>query len=309
MRTHTHRLVVSLGLLALVLGIAWASAQESEEMQIVRAAEQLVQQQKPDEALAELDKIFEQTDSFAPAYFVAGLAYAAKGEAEQAFDNFVSATEYQPGWGMAHRMASMYAADMNDLEASWDHAIKAHLAGTDMSDAFEGLQTMGPAPEDLEMRLSARRIWVAPMNVEKYLAHTENPFGRAVSPNADTTNPDNVSNTKATGVGARVINESAADRASVMRRTRQRLADSRFFGLVNQQDQAQYLLVVEAEEIGENNTNRPLEGNLILLDARSGEQTHRIRFRMSNIASESAINRDLDRIIGLLEDWAEKELQ
>jgi hypothetical protein len=177
-----------------------------------------------------------------------------------------------------------------------------------MSDAFEGLKTMGPAPEDLDVQLSARRVWVAPMNVEKYLAHSENPFGRAISPDADVNNPDNVSNTKATGVGARVINESAADRASVMRRTRQRLADSRMFGLVNQQDQAQYLLVVEAEEIGEDNTNRPLEGNLILLDARSGEQVHRIRFRMNNIASESAINRDLDRIVGLLEDWAEEQI-
>lgn len=308
MRIRTSVIALSVCLLVLLGSIGQAAyGQESEEMQIVREAERLVQQQKPDDALRELEKVFDKTDSFAPAYFVAGRAYEVKSEPQQAFDNFLKATEYQPGWGIAHRQASFWAANMGNLEVSWDHAIKAHLAGTDMSDAFAGLQTMGPAPGDLDQRLAASRVWVAPMNVEQFLAHEENPFGRLIDSGGSSTDTANISTTRATNVGARVVSESSADRASVMRRTRQRLADSRMFGLVANQEQAQYILVIEADDIGESNTRRPVEGYLNLLDARSGEQAHRIRIQLGNIASEAEINRDIDRIIGLLEDWAEKQ--
>ncbi|MGD8328669.1 MAG: hypothetical protein PVJ49_04480 [Acidobacteriota bacterium] len=286
-----------------------AQQQNSEEMDIVRRAEQLVQQQRPDEALQELQKVFDEDPEFAPAYFVAGLAYRANQQKQEAYDAFVKATELNPGWGAAERFASMYAADLGDLEASWDHAIKAQVAGTDMSDAFAGLQTMGPAPDDWQARVNAARVWVAPMNVEQFLAHEENPFGRMIDASGDPNNTDNVSNSRATSVGARVVSESSADRASVMRRMRQRVADSQFFGLVGTQEQATYILVLEAEDIGENPGNRPLEGHLNLLDARSGEQVHRMRIEMRNIASEADINRDLDRIIGSLEDWAAEQLR
>jgi len=123
------------------------------------------------------------------------------------------------------------------------------------------------------------------------------------------TDTDNISNSKATGVGARVVNESSADRATVMRRTRQRLADSRYFSLVGNQSQAQYILVIEVDDIGENMSNRPLKGYIHLLDAQSGEQAYRRRIEMRNIVSQADVNRDLDRIIGLLEEWAEKQTQ
>jgi len=305
---NEHPWAVIVVCLSLVLSSTIGTAQEqSEEMKSVLAAEQLVQQQKPDEALAELQKVFEKTDTFAPAYFVAGLAYAAKRQPQEAFDSMVKAAEYQPGWGAAHRQASMYAADMGNLEASWEQAIKAHQAGTDMSDAFAGLQTMGPAPDDFESRLSAWRVFVAPMNVEQFLAHEESPFGRMIDSSGSATNTDNLSNSRATGVGARVVSESSADRATVMQRTRQRIADSRYFGLVSNQNQAQYILVIEVDDIGENMANRPLKGYLNLLDAQSGEQVRRMRIEMRNIVSQSDVNRDLDRIIGLLEDWVQKQ--
>jgi len=308
MRNYLSRVVATVCVLALLpFATALSTPQESEEMQIVRTAEQLVQQQKPDEALAELQKIFDKNDEFAPAYFVAGLAYAGKDQTQEAFDSFVLATEYQLGWGAAHRQASFYAAGLGNLDASWDHAIKAHLAGTDMSDAFEGLQTMGPSPDDFQARLTVYRVMVAPMNLEQYLASEENPFGRMIDAGGSATNTDNISNTRATGVAARVVSQSSADRASVMRRTRQRLADSRYFALVGSQNQAQYILVIEVDELGENSTSRPMRAYFNLLDAQSGERAYRMRVEMRNIASESDINRDLDRIIGLLEEWAEKQ--
>ena len=300
-------LVVCFSILALAAPVG--AQEESEQMQIVVAAERLVQQQKPDAALAELRKVFETNDRFGPAYFVAGLAYGAKSQPQEAFDSFVKAAELRPGWGDAHRQASFWAANMGDLETSWDHAIKAHQAGTDMADAFEGLQTMGPAPDDLEALLSAYRVFVAPMNLEQFLAHEENPFGRVVNSGGSSFDTDNVSNTKATGVGARTISESSADRATVMQRTRQRIADSRQFGLVGSQAAAQYILVIEVDEIGESMANRPMKGYLNLLDAQSGEEAYRRRFEMRNIVSQADVNRDLNRIIGLLEEWAEERVR
>ncbi len=308
MRNRTHGLIVLCCLSLVLLGAtAFAVQQQSEEMEIVRAAERLVQQQKPDEALSELQKVFEMNDEFGPAYFVAGLAYGAKDQPQEAYDNFIKAAEYQIGWGDAHREASYYAANMGNLEESWDQAIKAHLAGTDMSDAFEGLQTMGPAPEDFDQRLAAYRVLVAPMNLEQFIAAAENPFGRMIDSSGSSTDTDNISNSKATGVGARVVSESSADRATVMQRTRQRLADSRYFSLVGNQSQAQYILVIEVDDIGENMSNRPLKGYLNLLDAQSGERAYRRRIEMRNIVSQADVNRDLDRIIGLLEEWVEKQ--
>lgn len=310
MRTLATRALLPAMVLALVATSALSFQQETEDMQVVRAAEQLVQQQKPDEALQALQRIFDHNEEFGPAYFVAGLAYEIKNEAQPAFDSFVKAAEYQPGWGIAHRKASFWAARMGNLELSWDHAIQAHLAGTDMSDAFAGLETMGPKPEDLEQRMNAYRVFVAEMNLEQFLASSENPFGRLIDASGSSTDTDNVSNTRATNVGARVVNETAGERAAVMQRTRRRIADSRYFGLVGNQASARYILVIEVDEIGEigenrnNNARRPLKGYLNLLDAQSGEQTHRMRIEMGNIVSEAEVNRDLDRIIGLLEDWA-----
>jgi len=311
MRIQATRLIVLTCVFAALLSVGAlpAQQQQSEEMQVVVAAEQLVQQQKPDEALAQLQNLLQQNPRFAPAYFVAGLAYEVKNDWRAAYDSFVRAAEYQPGWGDAHRKASYWAANLGNLDDSWEHAIQAHLAGVDMSDAFAGLQTMGPRPDDLDARLNALRVWVAPMNLEQFLASEENPFGRMIDSGGDPLNTDNVSNSRATSVGSRVVSESSADRASVMQRLRQRIADSQQFGLVNQQGQAQYLLVLEVNDIGESNTVRPLEGHLNLLDGRSGEQVHRVRIEMRNIASQSEINRDLDRIIGLLEDWAEEQLR
>ena len=293
------------GCLSIVVAAPAALAQQqTEEMQIVAAAEQMVNQGQPDQALAELEKLLAENAEFAPAYFVSALAYEAKRDAPKAYENMVKAAEYNPGWGQAHRLASRYAADMGNLDASWAQAIKAHQAGTDMSDAFEGLQTMGPAPDDLDAQLAAYRIFVAGMDLENFLRASENPFGRTADASGDPTDPSNRTSSRATSVGAKVMADSASDRAAVLRMLRSRLADSPYFGLVGRQDMAQYILIIEVDDIGEEMNDRPLEGVLYLLDSQSGEEAFRRRIEMDNIVSISDINRDLDRIVGNMEDWA-----
>lgn len=284
-------------LLIVALVPAAVAQQQSEEMEIVVAAEQLVQQQKPDEALAELQKIFEKTDAFAPAYFVAGLAYEAKNEAQPAFDNFVKATEYQPGWGIAHRKASFWAARMNNLDASWEHAIKAHQAGTDMSDAFEGLQTMAEAPEDLEAQLAAYRVYVGPFDTTVF----EESGDTALQGGA------NSSATGRTDVGKRVVQEAAADIAGYQQEARRQLSGSRSFGLVQQQQQAQYIFVTEVDSLSDNISRRRLRAVVKLVDAQSGEEVYRRRIDFNNIVSRGDLNRDFTQLMGIMEQWAAEQ--
>ena len=73
---------------------------------------------------------------------------------------------------------------------------------------------------------------------------------------------------------------------------------------MGRQDIAQYILIIKVDEIGEEMEERPLEGVLYLLDSQSGEESFRRRIQMDDIVSLSSINRDLDRIVGNMEEWA-----
>jgi len=282
-------------ILAIFVALPAAPAQQqSEEMQIVVAAEQLVQQQKPDEALAELQKIFDETDAFAPAYFVAGLAYAAKQQPQDAYDNMVKATEYQPGWGAAHRQASMYAADMGNLDLSWEQAIKAHQAGTDMSDAFAGLQTMTEVPGDLDAQLAAYRVFVGPFDTTVF----EESGDTALQGGA------NSSATSRTDRGTRIVREAVGEIVNYQQIARRQFAESRAFGLVQRQDQAQYIFVTELDSLQDNMSRRRMRGVVKLVDAQSGEEAFRRRVDFANIVSSGDLNRDFTQLMTFMEEWA-----
>jgi len=284
-------------LIALLIPAA-AFAQNADEMMgIVRNAEQLVQQQKPDEALAELQKIFDQSEEFAPAYFVAGLAYRAKQQKQEAYDSFVRAAELNPGWGAAERFVSMYAADLGDIEASWEHAIKAQQAGTDMSDAFAGLQTMSEAPADLDAQLAAYRVFVGPFDTTVF----EESGDTALAGGADS------SATNRTDVGKRVVQEATVDIVGYQQEARRQFSDSRAFGLVAQQQQAQLIFVTEVDSLEDNPSRRRLRAVVKLVDAQSGEELYRRRIDFGNIASRGDLNRDFTQLMNLMAEWAAEQ--
>jgi len=299
-------LILAALMVATLFSPALAQAQDADElMEIVRTAEQLVQQQKPDEALAQLQQIFELTDAFAPAYFVAGLAYEAKGQAQEAFDNFVKATEYNPGWGVAHRKASYWAANVPDLDASWEHAIKAHQAGTDMSDAFEGLKTMTEVPDDLDAQLSAARVFVGPVNTETFEEQGDSALQGG----------SNSAASARTDVGRRVVMETQGDLAQLQQEARQQISDSRAFGLVQRQEQAQLILVFDVDYISDTQRvddrnrasqtrRRRLRGYVRLLDAQSGEETYSRRIDFRDISSRAEVNRDFTTLMSIMDEWA-----
>ncbi len=280
--------------IAAVLPAALARQQQSEEMQIIIAAEQLVQQQKPDEALSELQNIFDKNDSFAPAYFVAGLAYAAKNQPQEAFDSFLKATEYRPGWGDAHRLASFHAASLGNLDVSWDHAIKAHQSGTDMSDGFAGRRTMTDAPDDLEAQLAAYRVFIGPFDTTVFEASGDTALQGGANSSA----------TARTDRGARIVREAIGDIFDYQEEARRQFARSRSFGLVQRQDQAQYIFVTEVDSLSDNMARRRMRAVVKLVDAQSGEEAYRRRVDFGNIVSRGDLNRDFSRLMNIMEEWA-----
>jgi len=296
-------LSIVVGLSIVVPAPAALAQQQSEEMQIVAAAEQMVNQGQPDQALAELEKLLAENAQFAPAYFVSALAYAAKGDPPKAYENMIKAAEYNPGWGQAHRLASMYAADTGDLDASWDQAIKAHQSGADMSDAFAGLSTMADAPDDLDVAMAAPRVFVAPADTTTF----ENQADNALAAGA------NSSATSRTGRGKRIAQEAAGDIFRWGVEAKSQFSESRAFGLVQRPEQAQYILVFEIDSMTDlsastsNNRQRRTRGYVKLVDAQSGEEAFRRRVDFRDIASYGDLNRDFSLLMSIMEEWAAEQ--
>lgn len=255
--------------------------QESPALELTRAAEQLLRSGNPEEALAEIDKALAEDENFAGAYYVGGLAYGQTGRLAEARDYFVRATELRPGWGEAHRFASTAFADTGDFEAAWEHAIKAHQAGVDMSDAFTRLQGSTAAPDDLDTQLAAARVFVGGYDTERL--------------------ERGGTNTNATAAMGR----AAGDLFQVQEEARRQLSSSRSFGLVQRQDMARYIMIFEIDSL----STRRLVGVLKLVDAQSGEEAYRRRIDLTDITSRSYLNREFSRIIALMEEWAAESVR
>jgi tetratricopeptide (TPR) repeat protein len=313
---RSHKLTALLAIFALaVLAPSAAAQQQSPQMQKIVEAEQLIKQGNPDGALAIVGELLEENPEFAFAYFIAGLAYEAKENAgaagdtkteycQNAYDNFLKAAEYQPGYGIAHRLASMHAADRGDLDASWQQAIKAHQSGTDMNDAFTGLGTMSEKPADLEQQLAVKRVFVAPMDTETF----ENQGDRSLGSSTSTRNIRENSASSNADVGRRVLNEAAADIAQFQREANRQFASSRAFGLVQRPEMADLIMVFEVDSISDD-TRRRTRGFMKLLDAKSGEEAFRRRVEFADIATRAELNRDFSQIMSIIEEWAAENLR
>ena len=274
-------LAVFLLLAAPVFGLT-VQQEESPALQGSRAAEQLLREGKPTEALAEIERAIAADENFAAAWYVGGIALGQLGRIPEARDYFVRATELNPAWGEAHRFASRTSFDVGDLEAAWQHAIKAHQAGTEMSEAFAGLSGTSAAPDDLDAQLSAARVFVGGFDTTKF--------------DRDGTNS-----------GARsVLSQAAADLFGFQQQARRQLSESPAFGLVQRQESAQYIMLTEVEFLSNSllGSRRRLRGVLKLVDARSGEEAYRRRIDFSDINSLRYLNREWSRIMALMEEWA-----
>ena len=295
----TSRIAVVIGTIILTLAGPSVSPRAGQAwMEIFRAAEKMLNQQQPDQALAELQKVFSQTDEFAPAYFLAGMVYAAKDDTLKFYENMVKAAEYDPAMGIAHRMASQGSAAMGNMAASWEHAIKAHQAGTDMSDAFAALSSMGEAPDGLEAAMVAPRVWIGPFDTSVWEEQGDSALqGGASSAGSSLTNR-----------AARIMEEAAPDIERWEKAAKVAFAESRVFGLVARREQAEYMLQLEVDSMADSAPRRT-RGYLKLFVVQSGEEAYRGRVTFADIGSDGDLIRDFDRILSIMEEWVAEQLR
>ena len=279
-----------------VASVALAQDQQAELMKIVVAAEQMLNQGQPEEALAELQKVFSQNEEFAPAYFLQGMVYGRTGDMPKAQENMVKATEYDPTMGIAYRMLSEIAGASGNFDAAWAHAIKAHQAGTDMSDAFGALSSMGEPPTGLEAAIAAPRVWIGPMDTSNWEATSATAGGSASGRASDDAS------------SARILAEAAQDLQRWAKAARKAFADSPAFGLVSRAEQAKYMLQLEVDSMADSSRRRT-RGYLKLVDVQSGEEGYRRRVTFADIGSDGDLIRDFDRILSIMEEWAAEQLR
>jgi len=106
-----------------------------------------------------------------------------------------------------------------------------------------------------------------------------------------------------TGIGRRIVTESASDIFQFEEQARRSFSDSTAFELVQSLEMADYVMVMEADSISAGDRRR-MRGVLKLVDMTNGEETYRRRVDFTNIASRSELNRQFSTQINLLEEWA-----
>ncbi len=94
------------------------------------------------------------------AYYHRGGALILAGELNDAQRALLRAAELNPGRGDVHKLASGVSLELGDHQTAWDQAIRAHQAGTDMSEELLLLRQEATAPADLEERLQTPRLCI-----------------------------------------------------------------------------------------------------------------------------------------------------
>jgi len=300
--------VVGTALVAVIgvfLSVTSAPAQSSADP-LVQSARQLLLLRQFAAALQELDRALDADDKNSQAHYFRGVALGNLGREREALDEFVAAAELNPGWADAHRWAAVAALNIRNLEVAWDQAIKAHQSGVDMTDELSRLMAMERAPSDLDSQLGASRIFVMPLSTEKLAARQDNPFSvsatGAAADGSGFVNPANTSASRATGVGNTQITQSQSDFYNLLMQTRRSLADSKLFGVVPRQEMADFLMVIEVDELGTGD-RKSLKGYIKLYDPRSGEEVYRRVLELRNITSLADLNSDMERYLNFMEEW------
>ena len=302
-------------ILAVCVGAQPAFAQSSA--QLTEQGRLALVNRQFDIALADLNKAIE-ADALNPiAHYYRGQVLGNLGREQEALDAFLKAAEFNPGWGEAHRMATVAALNTSNLSVAWEQAVKAYQAGADVSDSINHLLALEKAPGDLDEQLAAARIFVMPLDTEKLEARQDNPFGggnvvgaaldrggiASAGSSNEIGNPSGTTSTsRNTNVGGQQVAQAQAHFHSLLMQLRLSLTNSRYFGVVSGQDMAQYLMLVEIAEMGGASGNA-VKGHLKLVDPRSGEEAYRRVLELKNISSLAELNSEIERIVNLLEEW------
>lgn len=296
--SHAAILALALVLLLAASQPAMPAGASQDPQAAIQRASSLLQQDRAEDALEEIERALEANPSSAMAHYIKGMAHGRLGQDKDAQEAFLRACELNPGWSEAHFWAAMSSFRLQDYDTCWEQAILAHLAGDDLSAEFETLRGVSDPPPGFEARINAPRVYVGEIDIS---ALEEN---RALE---------------------NALIQSQPYLAELRRQTALAVMHSPHFGLVPRADLAQYILVVEAEDLGGQAFEGPtdwrtnpeaaqqaptaqsweLESYLKLF--RADEQVYRRQMRIGNLAAAGDVGTELRRQIGYLERWLEQE--
>ncbi len=229
----------------------------------IEVAIDLMAEEQPSEALVELDFAIRADRYLWESYFHRGGTLTLLGDLQGAQKAFLKAAALNPGNGKAHQLACMASIEVEDHEAAWEQAIRAHQAGIDMTFELEQLRQRTAPPSDLEEYLNARHISIVP------------------------------------DLPADPRTQAAVRR--ILRQIRSALADSPGIGLTDDNDLAEYLLLISSEGWARA-TLSDVKVKLSLA-AREGEGVESRRMTIATLDDQEHVSAQIERYVRALEAW------
>jgi tetratricopeptide (TPR) repeat protein len=218
---------------------------------------------KHSEALTELDFAIRADRYLWESYFHRGGVLALLGDLQGAQKAFLRAAALNPGHGKAHELASMASFELEDYEEAWEQAIRGHQAGADVAMVLAQLPQQSPPPLDVEERMNATRMSVV---------------------------PDLPADPRTQAVVRRVV-----------RAIQSALSDSPAISLTDDNDLAEYLLLVSSEGWA-HETLRDVKVKLSLA-ARDGEGVGSRRMTLGTLDDQDHVRAQIERYVSVIEAW------
>ena len=270
----------------------------------VRASEnaaRLIQESRLQEALETLDRAIDADDEYWEAYYQRGRALGLMSRWQESRDALRRATELNPGHGHSHRLASIAAINIEEWGTAWDQAIKAQLAGEDMSQTLLGIFEMSPPPDDFAIRINAAAVFVADVDTSTALAGIELPTNF----NPEAPAGAGLRQGRASNLEDSAINQSALDLIRLQRAMRNALAESARLAIVLDPGRAKFILAIQITEISTTSDGRPnsARGYFRFIDIERREVVYRQPIDIADLSSTPAIAGKLRRYVTDLAAW------
>ena len=256
-----------------------------EAIALTQRGVELVADQKLEEALEAFDRAIEADENYGMVHYQRGRALALMGRMEEAKESLLRSTVLQPGFAHGHQLSSLAAQQLGDYETAWDQAVRAVLAGTELSQ-FGSLQQVSPPPPDIDDRLAAWKVFVVGVDTRDVMNRDEGPFN-ARSGARDTRS---------------TLAQIQPDLLEMQRLLSNAVSDTPGFGLVLDAEMAQYLLVITPESISAD-PRATMEGEFRLLEVEGNNVAFVREVSFRNLSAESAVAVEIQQFIVLLENW------
>lgn len=261
-------------------------------------AVKLIEANRLPESLQTLDRAVAADDEYWQAHYQRGRVLGLLGRWQESEGALLRAAELNPGHGHTHRLAAIAAGNVEDWEVAWDQAIKAQLAGEDMTQTFLGMYQKSQPPDDFELRINAATIFVAPIDTSPAAADVELPTN--FNPNAAGV-PGQRQGRPADQEDS-AINQSSLDLLRLQRAMRTAVGESPRMAVVLDPGRARFVLSMQLTEISTSEPNSG-SGYIRIIDVSQQEVVHRQPIELPNLGSMPDIVGRLRRYATDLSAW------